>query len=144
MATRVDIVERARDWLDVRWQHQGRTRHGVDCVGLIAVVALDLGLIAELPPPNYPRRPNGSFLTRFRETALSEIRPADANMGDVVVFTAVTNQCHCGILADREGRRTVIHAHAGGRKVREECLSDIPSTVGIVSHAFEMPGLAES
>lgn len=143
MVTRDDIVAAARTWIGVRWQHQGRTRHGIDCIGLPAVVAFELGLIAALPAADYPRRPNGTFLTRFRASGLAEIRPAEAGAGDLVVFTAGTMACHCGIRAAMYGRPSIVHAHAAGRRVREELLAEIPATLGIVTHAFQFPNLTE-
>lgn len=143
MVTRAEIVVEARTWVGVRWQHQGRTRHGIDCVGLPAVVAFDLGLIDTMPESGYPRRPNGTFLARFRESGLTEIRPAAAAPGDLVVFTAGTMACHCGIRAEMYGRPSVIHAHAAGRSVREELLAEIPATIGIVTHAFALPNFTE-
>ena len=44
MVTRTDIVAAARGWLGVPWRHQGRSRAGVDCVGLVVVVCRSLGL----------------------------------------------------------------------------------------------------
>jgi cell wall-associated NlpC family hydrolase len=32
------IVSAARSWLGVPWRHQGRTRQGVDCAGLVVLV----------------------------------------------------------------------------------------------------------
>lgn len=46
MATRAQIVEEARSYLGTKWLHQGRTRDGVDCAGLVACVGNALGLIA--------------------------------------------------------------------------------------------------
>ena len=32
--TREMVVAEARTWIGVKWRHQGRTREGVDCIGL--------------------------------------------------------------------------------------------------------------
>ena len=37
------IVAAARTWLGVPWRHQGRTRQGVDCAGLVVLVGRGLG-----------------------------------------------------------------------------------------------------
>lgn len=143
MVARADIVAAARTWIGVRWQHQGRTRHGIDCIGLPVVVALGLGLIDAMPAANYPRRPDGTFLARFRASGLIEILPNQVQSGDVLVFTAGTMACHSAILAELYGQPSVIHAHAAGRKVREELLAQIPATIGIVTHAFSLPNVVE-
>jgi cell wall-associated NlpC family hydrolase len=38
------IIAAARSWLGVPWRHQGRTRQGVDCAGLVVLVGRGLGL----------------------------------------------------------------------------------------------------
>ena len=143
MVTRADIVAAARTWIGVRWQHQGRTRHGIDCIGLPVVVAFELGLIAAMPAADYPRRPNGTFLARFRETALIEILPNQVQSGDVLVFAQQTAPCHCGILTTLHGESAIIHAYAAARKVTRETLAAATHAVGVWTHAFQFPNLTE-
>lgn len=143
MTARENIVTAARGWLGVRWQHQGRTRHGIDCAGLIVCVGLDLGLFREIPPADYPRRPNGTFLPRMRASELTEIRPGEAQPGDVLAFTTQAEACHCGILAELYGQPSVVHAHVGRRKVCEELVAHIPAEIGIATHAFRYPRIEE-
>jgi cell wall-associated NlpC family hydrolase len=38
------ILNEARSWLGVPFVHQGRTRHGVDCLGLLMQIAKELQL----------------------------------------------------------------------------------------------------
>lgn len=45
MITAHDIVSEARTWVGVPFRHQGRTRRGVDCVGLVIVVAQELRVL---------------------------------------------------------------------------------------------------
>src|SRR5699024_7702666 len=37
------LVRAARGWVGVRWRHQGRSRDGVDCGGLLVVAMADIG-----------------------------------------------------------------------------------------------------
>lgn len=143
MVDRADIIREARTWIGVTWQHQGRTRLGIDCVGMPDCVALSLGLIDVLHPANYPENPDGTFLKEFRATAATEIRPREAVAGDLAVFTAGTIQCHCGILSIRYGVLSIIHAYKAGRVVLEETLADVPPSIGIMTHAFTFPRLTE-
>lgn len=137
--TRDQIVEQARRYLGTRWRHMGRSEIGLDCVGLAVRVANDLGL--ETPREvSYARHPDGTLLPRFREH-LEEIQLAEAQDGDLVVFSQVSHPCHCGLLSTRHGARHVIHAHAGRRKVLEEPLDQARSIVGIPTHAFRLPGV---
>ena len=60
------IVAAARSWLGVPWRHQGRTRQGVDCAGLVVLVGRELGL-ADYDTTAYGRRPEGQgFVEHFR------------------------------------------------------------------------------
>jgi hypothetical protein len=38
-----DFVDAARSYLGVPFRHQGRTEHGVDCIGLVILARLKLG-----------------------------------------------------------------------------------------------------
>lgn len=44
------VTAEFRGWLGVPWVHQGRTRHGIDCAGLIVCALGNLGLL----PPAFP------------------------------------------------------------------------------------------
>ena len=144
MATRADIVAAAESWLGVKWQHQGRTRHGIDCIGLPAVVALELGIVRDLPRADYPRRPDGTLVRRLRDaSALTEIRVADAAPGDIAVFSRAGAAYHCGILCELHGQPAVIHAYASARRVVRETVADAATSVGTWTHAFRFPYLRD-
>lgn len=58
------VIEQARTWLGVPFRHQGRTRHGVDCVGLVLCVYADVGI--ELPDnPVYERETSDQRLEQL-------------------------------------------------------------------------------
>ena len=40
---RIEIVEYARTWLGTKWRHQGRSKQGIDCIGLIIRTAEEFG-----------------------------------------------------------------------------------------------------
>ncbi len=119
---RKDVISKARTWLEVPWVHQGRTRHGVDCAGLIILVGHSLGLV-DYDTTNYQRRTHGQdFLQHFRmnmsEKPLKEARP-----GDIILFRDSAYPCHSAVLGERNESMTIIHAHAPRRKVVEELLN---------------------
>ncbi len=120
MPSRVDIVEEARGWLGVRWQHQGRTRLGIDCAGLIEMVGRGLALVGAVSKPNYQRRTHGTdFLDNFKEHMLQ--KPVDkARPGDVLLFRDNQYPCHSAIVGERGDTMTIIHAYTLKRKVLEE------------------------
>ncbi len=101
--------------------HQGRTRRGIDCAGLVVLVARSLGL-SSYDATAYQRRTQGTkFLKHFRET-LDQKPLLEALPGDVMLFRDDAYPCHSTILAQRDGIMTLVHAHATRRKVVEELL----------------------
>lgn len=144
--SRHHIVAEAEKLIGVRWVHQGRDpERGLDCVGVPVTVALRLGIIApeDAPRADYGRRPDGTFLARFRATPLIEILPTQARPGDVLVFVTQTAPCHCGILTEKDGAPAVIHAYAAARKVVCETLASARASVGPWTHAFRFPNLKD-
>lgn len=113
------MVAAARGWVGVPWRHQGRTRAGIDCVGLLIVVAQDLGIDDGFDFRAYSRRPDGRALRELMVDKLD--RAAAIAPGRIGLFAqAGTYPCHVGVFGDR----TMIHAHALNRKVVEHRLSD--------------------
>ncbi|MFN4282368.1 MAG: C40 family peptidase [Alphaproteobacteria bacterium] len=113
------IVAEARSWLGVPWRHQGRSRAGIDCVGLVVQVARALDL-ADYDHTAYGRRAQGQgFVEHFRAN-MDGIAISAAQPGDVLVFADQAYPCHCGFLSERLGHAHLIHAHALRRKVIEE------------------------
>ncbi len=144
MITRADVIAEAERLIGVKWVHQGRSEQfGIDCVGLPVLVAHNLGIISEQPRADYPRRPNGTFLQRFRDTQLTEVLPSEAQPGDVLVFVQQAAPCHCGILTTLYGEPAIIHAYAAARKVTCETLATASQAVGVWTHAFKFPNLTE-
>jgi cell wall-associated NlpC family hydrolase len=113
------IVAEARGWLGVPWRHQGRSRAGIDCVGLVVRVARALGL-SDYDHTAYGRRAQGQgFVEHFRAN-MDGVAIPEAGPGDVLVFADQAYPCHCGFLSARLGHAHLIHAHALRRKVIEE------------------------
>lgn len=112
-----DIVEEARKWLETRWVHQGRSRNGVDCAGLVVLVGQALGLRAE-DMLGYRRSPDGHA---FREHIVNQttFEPVP-RPGLIGLFRETRFPTHCGIFGERDGQLTLIHAHMPYGKVVEE------------------------
>jgi cell wall-associated NlpC family hydrolase len=58
------LIAQARQWIGVRYVHQGRTRFGSDCLGFPAGVLGELDSTAALEylPANYPQLPQPGYL----------------------------------------------------------------------------------
>lgn len=137
--TGADVVKEARSWIGVPWRHLGRNRQGVDCVGLLVVVAHALDL-SDHDDTAYPKRPDGSFLRRFGE--VMDAKPIkDAGPGDVLVFAHRDHPGHCGIVAERHSRPTLIHSHARRRHVIEEDLQQASPGIGRPVACYVLPGV---
>ncbi len=122
--TRADVIASARGWLDVPFRHQGRTRNGIDCVGVCIVTGKELGFVpVDYDNKNYPRRsPSGQdFLKYFRSCGfLVEKSNADKTPGDIVCLKEPFFPCHCGILGWKDGVLSLIHGYDPYKKVVED------------------------
>ncbi|MBL8186597.1 MAG: hypothetical protein JNK38_01245 [Acidobacteria bacterium] len=64
IATRDAFLAECRSFLGVKWQHQGRSEQGIDCVGLLIVPAIRLQILQpNQDVTNYPRQPDGEQLS---------------------------------------------------------------------------------
>ncbi|GIX11751.1 C40 family peptidase [Elioraea sp.] len=113
------IVAEARTWLGVPWRHQGRSRAGIDCVGLVVQVARALDL-SDYDHTAYGRRAQGLGLVEHFRANMDGVAIPEARPGDVLVFADQAYPCHCGFLSERLDHPHLIHAHALRRKVIEE------------------------
>lgn len=134
MVTRQQVIVAARSYLGVRWKHQGRSRLGIDCLGLLIAVASDLGLSAH-DSTDYPRIPDGFRLMRELNTHLRPVSECD--VGDVLLMRFNTNPQHVAIKTDVG----IIHSYANARKVVEHGL-DATWSSRIVC-AYQFPGITE-
>lgn len=119
-----DLVAAARGWLGVPWRHLGRSRTGVDCIGLVLLAARDCGIILPDPAP-YAREPQGQRLAAG--VAEHADRVGVALPGDVLVFRLGVFAGHVGIasLHPEHGEPALIHAFARhGVAVCEQVMSE--------------------
>jgi cell wall-associated NlpC family hydrolase len=141
MVTRTQIVDEARKWKNVRWRHEGRNEHGIDCVGLPAVVAWKLG-ISDYDFHGYAREPSNLSLLKHFRLAMIEKPVAQVQIGDVVAFRDNRYPFHVGIIANKYDQLSVIHAYAARKKVVEELYN--PEWSKLVLACFEFPGVEDS
>lgn len=117
IATRAEYVEAARAFLGTRWQHQGRTEQGVDCVGLLVVPACRLGLLRpEDDVTNYSRQPDGEELsTLLHRYCIRLAKWQDAKAGDILAIKYVDQPQHVAIMTrDYDSRWGAYIIHAFG------------------------------
>lgn len=140
---RRQIVECARGWLSTPWRHQARLKGiGVDCVGFIAEVGRECGILSVQEAANYKRRPDGVTLRAKLDEYLTPVRLADIQPADVLLFSTSGKPDHVGLVGDypAAGELSVIHAYLPARKVIEHRLD--PTWRGKVVAAYAIPGIA--
>lgn len=119
MATRKEIIDAARSYVGVKWRHLGRTRAGLDCIGLLVTVAIDCR-ISVVDSTDYGRIPDeGRFLNLLRDQSDlgSKMR---IRTGSILLLTQAGRACHCGIVSMEPPVATIIHAGLLHRQVVEE------------------------
>ena len=96
------IVAAARVWLGVPWRHQGRTRQGVDCAGLVVLVGRGLGL-ADYDTCAYGRRPEGQGFVQHFRAAMDGLSLPEAGPGDVLMADqgATVHEIEVGPFAEK-------------------------------------------
>lgn len=106
-------VAEARSWKETKWRHRGRTRFGIDCIGLI-VHAVAAGGIQMRDRRDYGREPWKDGLQRELQEhfgdPVTDIRPGD------VLLMKWHNQdgpAHVGIVGDYcHGGLSLIHSYS--------------------------------
>jgi len=122
------FIAAARALTGTRWQHQGRSERGVDCVGLLILAAEEAGIIIEAER-NYRRTPNDGRLAYLLDkycVRLPKAEPAQA--GDIIAIRHEAEPQHVAIVteATRWGPK-IIHANGNeqmGGAVVEHLLDD--------------------
>lgn len=118
-------LAKLREYKGVRFLHQGRSKAGVDCVGLLACAASELGYDNEVRANlrDYQRAPDSDM---FRQRIVDFLLPLPYNRlqalrpqllpGDVIAFwiDAPNLPRHVAVYTglDKYGRDLMIHAYA--------------------------------
>jgi len=123
------IVDEARSYIGVRFIHRGRTRQGVDCVGLLYLVFnKHVGLPSDFH--NYAQQPKTAFVYRTIRDYADRIKQEDAVSGDVVLMHFSGYSTHFGILSDKG----IIHADRNAGCVSEQAVDILKGRGRIVAY----------
>jgi len=127
---RAHIVAAARSWIGTPYLHQASVKGaGCDCLGLLRGVWREaIGREREALPAyseDWAEAGGGETLRDALRRHLDEIALGDLAPGDVALFRMVRHgpAKHCGIVADRDGRPSLIHSRQN-KRVGEETLTD--------------------
>jgi len=138
------LVTAARAYLGTPFVHRGRSRRGLDCVGLAWCAYRDAGLtLADYRL--YGRQPleQDGLVDRIEGVLGAPVKHApvaegDLDAGDVIVQRFVQEPHHVGIVAPyRFGGWAVIHACGHSSRVVEHRLA--PDMIARITHVFRRP-----
>jgi cell wall-associated NlpC family hydrolase len=130
MTTRQQIVDESRKWIGTRWIHQGRSRAGVDCVGLVIRVAHALNL-STFDTADYSRQPDP---VRMRALLAEHMTPViHPQLGDVLLMRFEKEPQHVAIVTDIG----IIHAYAQARRVCEHRLDSVWQSRVVGAYQFK-------
>jgi len=122
-------VEIARSWIGTPYVHQASVKGaGCDCLGLLRGVWRELGRDEPEAVPNYSpdwaEATGAETLYTALKRHLREIAPGALAPGDVALFRMVARgpAKHCGIVGEKNGALTLIHARQN-KRVGEEAFS---------------------
>lgn len=127
MTLRDEIVAHTRRYIDVPFVHQGRGESGVDCLGLLLMVAqkaarrFEAQQVTEIDVPTYGYRPDTVLLKQKLDRFLVPIPAKELMPADVVLLKVNGSPQHLAIICDypMEGELGMIHAYAPARAVIE-------------------------
>jgi cell wall-associated NlpC family hydrolase len=139
--TSEQVVREARSWVGVRYRNYGRSRDGVDCIGLVLKVGHALGSLT-YDTTAYARRPDPVQLLGEADRYLLPLPAAKIAPGHVVALRFEGEPQHFGIIGDyRPDGFSLIHALALSRRVVEHRLDDLWR--GRIVRAYALPGVAD-
>lgn len=139
--TGLELAAIARSWIGVPWVHQGRSREGVDCAGLLIVVAREAGLILPPSATDYTMAPQGSRLRRECDAQLRRVTAIQPGHVLLIRFEGEAER-HLALAADYREGLSMIHAlnrGSTGRVVEHRLDARWRSRIAA---AYAVPGVA--
>jgi cell wall-associated NlpC family hydrolase len=130
------IIVHCREWLGVKFRHQGRSKSGIDCIGLFAEAAREIGRTIPIPS-NYTHHPDQKVLFAELNRLFEKITKAEMAVGDLLLMRFMDDQqripCrHVAIRTDLG----VLHSSAQFKKVTEHGLDS--EWMEKIEHVFRM------
>ena len=115
-----EIVNAARAYVGIPYRHQGRTRRGLDCVGLLIRCAHDLN-ISDFDINGYSRIPSGAMMSRLMAEQMDRLNDSAYQCGDVLHMAFDRQPQHIAIVSNLSPLR-IIHADSVAGAVVEHSL----------------------
>lgn len=112
-------VAEARSYDGCKWRHRGRSRFGIDCIGLV-VAAVTAGGFPVVDRRDYGREPWKDGLDdEIRKQFGDPVPEDDWQAGDVAMMRWENrpDAGHVGIIGSNENGLTLIHCHSMSRVI---------------------------
>lgn len=112
-----EITRIARTFLNVPYRHQGKSRYGVDCWGLLYVVAEEAGVLPKgfSAPMNYGKMTDSQMSDEFLKWTSAAYKPDDGVIA-LIKWPGTKVAGHMGLLTSQG---TIIHAYSMEKRVVE-------------------------
>lgn len=135
------IVDAARAYVGAPFRHQGRTKRGIDCVGVLIAVARDLGVMrADEDYTGYGRHPSPVELMRCVSNHCTRRRDGLREPGDIAVMRWEAQPQHAAIITRLpDGREGILHSYANARACVEHGIT-AQWIERIVGDVYELKG----
>jgi cell wall-associated NlpC family hydrolase len=115
----------AYKYIGVKFRHRGRTRRGMDCVGLVIAAAEDCGYdrYEEFP---YGREPRNAVLQSVLKQHFGKPVHREPQVNDVILLKLKPNgpPSHVGIVTTHPNGLGIIHSYGTIGKVTYQGLTD--------------------
>ena len=134
------LIATARGYSGVRWHHQGRSRAGLDCAGLVICVAHDLAL-SDFDVSGYGTSPDGSLSRLMREHCRLMPPGTLPQPGHVAEIRFSFDPQHLGLIVPYHlGGVALLHAMSlHPRRVTEHRLDALWNSR--IAALYELPGV---
>lgn len=114
------VLDAARECVGWQFRRGGRDHRGIDCIGLLVVVATKMGQEVE-DMHTYNLSPKPALMQEMILKQSAYANPNNLKKGMIVLLRDSFNPFHCGIIGvDSRNLLTVINAHTGANKVIEQ------------------------
>jgi hypothetical protein len=120
-----DLIVQARSFLGVPFAHQGRGRHGLDCLGLVLVTVGHFNLLpTDLPPHHcYARRPDRTMERTIRRLCAPIAAPCEGAIA-LIRWPRDSHATHIGFVATSApgsaAAPTFLHCYSREGRVLEQ------------------------
>lgn len=115
-----EYVERLRSLEGIRWVHQGRSRHGVDCIGVLMLPLLEAGVLQD-NVPNYPRTSHEKTLVAALQQHCEPVAWSDRREGDVLLMwwnrSTRAPQHLASLVRMEDGTDGIVHSYMDAGRV---------------------------